>query len=206
MGKKATRRRAAGTPRDRRRGPRRRRPRALPVRLGPSLQGLPRPGCRRRRPRPSSRRPFEGLRGRVRLGGDARDRAGRDRRADASPTRRGPEVTWPPCCRWPGPGWSARTASGFVGLQVPGGSGDASRDVAHALELVLDAEPGTPDRPDRPARPRRPAAGPARPRRAARGRGARAGSTSGSTTSRTAAPRWSPRWSGPTRPSCRPSG
>jgi hypothetical protein len=32
----------------------------------------------------------------------------------------------------------------FAGLQVNGGSGDASRDVAHALELALDAEPGTP--------------------------------------------------------------
>ena len=44
----------------------------------------------------------------------------------------------------------------LVGLQVPGGSGDASRDVADALERVLDAEPGTPDR----RRPRCP--GPAR--------------------------------------------
>lgn len=32
----------------------------------------------------------------------------------------------------------------FAGLQVNGGSGDASRDVAHALELALAAEPGTP--------------------------------------------------------------
>jgi hypothetical protein len=32
----------------------------------------------------------------------------------------------------------------FAGLQVNGGSGDASRDVAHALELALAADPGTP--------------------------------------------------------------
>ena len=32
----------------------------------------------------------------------------------------------------------------LVGLQVPGGSGDASRDVADALVRALDAEPGTP--------------------------------------------------------------
>jgi hypothetical protein len=32
----------------------------------------------------------------------------------------------------------------LVGLQVPGGSGDASRDVAEALLRALDAEPGTP--------------------------------------------------------------
>jgi len=35
----------------------------------------------------------------------------------------------------------------LVGLQVPGGSGDASRDVADALMRALDAEPGTPVRP-----------------------------------------------------------
>ena len=32
----------------------------------------------------------------------------------------------------------------LVGLQVPGGSGDASRDVADALLRALEAEPGTP--------------------------------------------------------------
>ena len=32
----------------------------------------------------------------------------------------------------------------LVGLQVPGGSGDASRDIAEALLRALDAEPGTP--------------------------------------------------------------
>ena len=35
----------------------------------------------------------------------------------------------------------------LVGLQVPGGSGDASRDVADALLRALEAEPGTPIRP-----------------------------------------------------------
>ena len=32
----------------------------------------------------------------------------------------------------------------FLGLQVQGGSGDASRDLAHALERAMAAEPGTP--------------------------------------------------------------
>jgi hypothetical protein len=42
------------------------------------------------------------------------------------------------------PGLVRQDGAVFVGLQVPGGSGDASRDVAHALELALQAEPGTP--------------------------------------------------------------
>jgi Family of unknown function (DUF5926)/SEC-C motif len=42
------------------------------------------------------------------------------------------------------PGLVRQDGERFVGLQVRGGSGDASRDVAHALEQVLDAEPGTP--------------------------------------------------------------
>ncbi len=42
------------------------------------------------------------------------------------------------------PGLVRQDGELFVGLQVPGGSGDANRDVAHALELALDAEPGTP--------------------------------------------------------------
>jgi hypothetical protein len=42
------------------------------------------------------------------------------------------------------PGLVRQDGELFVGLQVPGGSGDASRDVAHALELALAAEPGTP--------------------------------------------------------------
>jgi hypothetical protein len=42
------------------------------------------------------------------------------------------------------PGLVRQDGAVFVGLQVPGGSGDASRDVAHALELALVAEPGTP--------------------------------------------------------------
>jgi hypothetical protein len=42
------------------------------------------------------------------------------------------------------PGLVRQDGTVFVGLQVPGGSGDASRDVAHALELALAAEPGTP--------------------------------------------------------------
>src|SRR3954451_20811227 len=42
------------------------------------------------------------------------------------------------------PGLARQDGELYVGLQVPGGSGDANRDVAHALELALDAEPGTP--------------------------------------------------------------
>lgn len=42
------------------------------------------------------------------------------------------------------PGLVRQDGAVFAGLQVPGGSGDASRDVAHALELALAAEPGTP--------------------------------------------------------------
>jgi hypothetical protein len=42
------------------------------------------------------------------------------------------------------PGLVRQDGAVFVGLQVNGGSGDASRDVAHALELALAAEPGTP--------------------------------------------------------------
>ena len=42
----------------------------------------------------------------------------------------------------------------LVGLQVPGGSGDASRDLADALVRALDAEPGTPIAAGRAARAR----------------------------------------------------
>ncbi len=42
------------------------------------------------------------------------------------------------------PGLVRQDGAVFAGLQVNGGSGDASRDVAHALELALDAAPGTP--------------------------------------------------------------
>jgi hypothetical protein len=42
------------------------------------------------------------------------------------------------------PGLVRQDGAVFAGLQMPGGSGDASRDVARALELALAAEPGTP--------------------------------------------------------------
>jgi uncharacterized protein DUF5926/SEC-C motif-containing protein len=42
------------------------------------------------------------------------------------------------------PGLVRQDGEVFVGLQVPGGSGDASRDVADALLRALAAEPGTP--------------------------------------------------------------
>ena len=41
------------------------------------------------------------------------------------------------------PGLVRQDGAVFIGLQVPGGSGDASRDVADALEKALDAEPGS---------------------------------------------------------------
>ncbi len=56
----------------------------------------------------------------------------------------GPRVTLATVLPMAWPGLVRQDGERFVGLQVPGGSGDASRDVAHALELVLDAEPGTP--------------------------------------------------------------
>ena len=56
----------------------------------------------------------------------------------------GPGVTLATVLPMAWPGLVRQDGERFVGLQVPGGSGDASRDVAHALELVLDAEPGTP--------------------------------------------------------------
>jgi hypothetical protein len=42
------------------------------------------------------------------------------------------------------PGLVRQDGAVFVGLQVPGGSGDTSRDVADALEKALAAEPGLP--------------------------------------------------------------
>jgi Family of unknown function (DUF5926)/SEC-C motif len=45
------------------------------------------------------------------------------------------------------PGLVRQDGSVYLGLQVAGGSGDASRDVAHALERALAAEPGTPIEP-----------------------------------------------------------
>lgn len=89
-------------------------------------------------------RPFEGLAGecdwvamreivpaataRLRLTGDYADR-------DATLATVLP-MAWP--------GMVRQDSAVFVGLQVPGGSGDASRDVAAALEQALGAEPGTP--------------------------------------------------------------
>jgi Family of unknown function (DUF5926)/SEC-C motif len=89
-------------------------------------------------------RPFEGLAGecdwvamreivpaataRLRLTGDLADR----------------EATLATVLPMAWPGLVRQDGEVFVGLQVPGGSGDASRDVADALEKALDAEPGSP--------------------------------------------------------------
>jgi hypothetical protein len=56
----------------------------------------------------------------------------------------GQEVTLATVLPMAWPGLVRQDGAVFVGLQVPGGSGDPSRDVAHALELALAAEPGTP--------------------------------------------------------------
>ena len=56
----------------------------------------------------------------------------------------GPPVTVATVLPMAWPGFVRQDGAVFVGLQVPGGSGDVSRDVARALELALDAEPGTP--------------------------------------------------------------
>ena len=92
-------------------GRRRRRPRALPVRVRPPLQGLPRAraGQGRRAGQPAPlRRP--GQRGRV--GGAARDRARRDRAADPARPGRTPTARCCSrrCCRWAAPPWSAPTS------------------------------------------------------------------------------------------------
>ena len=155
MGKKATRRRTAGTARSA--------TGEVPV-VGarepcPCGSGRRYKACHGRAAGQAAEafvaRPVRGPGRRVRLGGDARDRARRDRAAD--PGRR---------ARRPAGDAGHRPADGLAGAGPPGrracssacrcrgGSGDASRDVAHALERALDAEPGTPDRPDRPARAR----------------------------------------------------
>jgi Family of unknown function (DUF5926)/SEC-C motif len=56
----------------------------------------------------------------------------------------GREVTLATVLPMAWPGLVRQDGSVFVGLQVPGGSGDASRDVADALERALDADPGVP--------------------------------------------------------------
>jgi hypothetical protein len=64
--------------------------------------------------------------------------------ADPSPDRSATLATVLPLA-WPG--LVRQDGEVLVGLQVPGGSGDANRDVAHALERALAAEPGTPIEP-----------------------------------------------------------
>jgi hypothetical protein len=56
----------------------------------------------------------------------------------------GREVTLATVLPMAWPGLVRQDGVVLVGLQVNGGSGDASRDVAHALRLALAAEPGTP--------------------------------------------------------------
>jgi len=59
-------------------------------------------------------------------------------------TRAGREVTLATVLPMAWPALVRQDGAVLVGLQVPGGSGDASRDVAEALLRALDAEPGTP--------------------------------------------------------------
>ena len=124
--------------------PRRGRPRAVPVRVRaaatrPATAGPPATP-------PSLRRPaVRGAGRRVRLGRAARDRPGRDRRADpgrrSTPASQATLATVLPLA-WPG--LVRQDGEVFVGLQVPGGSGDASRDVARRPGAGARAEPGTP--------------------------------------------------------------
>ncbi len=58
--------------------------------------------------------------------------------------RAGREVTLATVLPMAWPALVRQDGAVLVGLQVPGGSGDASRDVADALLRALDAEPGTP--------------------------------------------------------------
>ena len=165
-------------------------PRAVPLRVRPPLQGLPRPGRRRRPPRPFVARPFEGLAGECDWVALREIVPGRDGGADPGRRARRPcGRRWPPCCRWPGRRWCARTARCSSACRCPAAPATPAGTSRDALERALDAEPGTPDRADRAARPGPAAAGPARPGGAARRPGARRASTSGSTASRTAAPR-----------------
>ena len=145
MGKKSARRRPprfqrrSGPRRDRRGRPGGRGPRALPVRLRPPVQGVPRPR-RRARGGGLGRAPVRGARERVRLGGPARDRAGRDRArctltGDARRPRRSP---WRPCCRWPGPPWSARTARCSSACRSPAAPATPAATSRTRCERALD--------------------------------------------------------------------
>jgi hypothetical protein len=58
--------------------------------------------------------------------------------------RAGREVTLATVLPMAWPALVRQDGAVLVGLQVPGGSGDPSRDVADALLRALDAEPGTP--------------------------------------------------------------
>ena len=101
------------------------------------------------------------------------------------------------------PGLVRQDGEVFVGLQVPGGSGDASRDVARRL----GARAGRPSRALRSSRPPLPgpgsaAAGPARPGGPARRTGARRVRLLARGRRGPQSARWWRRWSGPTRPPC----
>jgi Family of unknown function (DUF5926)/SEC-C motif len=95
------------------------------------------------------RRPFEGLPGEVDWvmmreivpAATARVRV-------ASGEHAGREATVSTVLPFAWPALSRLDGEVFVGLQVTGGSGDRSRDAAHALLAALAAEPGTPQPPE----------------------------------------------------------
>ena len=97
-------------------------------------------------------RPFEGLRGEVDWvmmreivpAATARIRI-------ASGEHAGREATVATVLPFAWPALARLDGEVFVGLQVAGGSGDPSRDAAHALVGALSAEPGTPQPPERTA-------------------------------------------------------
>jgi hypothetical protein len=145
MGKKSTRRRTAGTPRTAATG-------EVPVVAGrepcPCGSGRRYKACHGRDAGQAAEayvaRPFEGL------AGECDWVAMREivPAATASLTlagqHAGRQATLATVLPMAWPGLVRQDGALFVGLQVPGGSGDASRDVAHALELALAADPGTP--------------------------------------------------------------
>ena len=94
-------------------------------------------------------RPFEGLRGRARLGRPAGAGAGRHRPAAAVPEALAKEygereVTLATVLPMAWPALTKPDGRIFLGLQRGTQSGDVSRDLALSLLLALEAEPGGP--------------------------------------------------------------
>ena len=134
--------------------------------------------------------PVRGPGRRVRLGGDARDRARRHRAADAAPASTPDrEATLATVLPMAWPGLVRQDGAVFAGLQVNGGSrATPAATWPTRCELALDAEPGTPDLAGDPARARAPACRTCSTRRHRCRCRCTAASTSGSTASTTESP------------------